>query len=825
MVSWAYSKVSNKTIKASGSTNLSDYASKYTPTGQSKTTSSTTSSTSSSGSSGGSSSTSSISRNNTTDASGRYNPYTTGSANFKKTEAFNLDPSQPDYKKTNYAPGVTPKVSVVPVSSGGILRSSGGSSGNSYLKIPEESKIASAVASDISRGGISSSGSGGQASVMTVDQVIAEGNRVTAATMKARDSGAFDNLKTPEKPTGYYSGTVRSGGGLFGGILGQEQEIMVDRATNQKYLVDRTKSGSTITRKKLEESGADYGTFLTPFESASNWGINYGSNDKGTNTINLSTGKKVTPAQAEALKFRKQDLIIQEKSFGLVSGLALGGGGTKAVSSVTGKPLVEAAKLTTGQVVRNLGIAAGLYGVSPFLPEGARQGAIATNPDLKGVNFEDDKLRTIVQDAYNKTNKKVYGGTTRFVNEQGALVKEETTKPITNLAQTTAYSLFPPLRAVEGGDNLPYAREYKKYITPKLKAAGYTQKQIDGIINVELTAAQTGAGVGLVTTEIASEIGFRTIAKQTIPGALKGSKPGLKQGLKLGGILAVESFPFGVAEGYVGLETIKASERATSTTEEKIQAGLMGGVMASTFNAVGGVATGTFGRLGGKGTQYVGWALDFPGEPIGDKAVDFLSRGTLDIGIPGGIRTTTLSAPSTTTTTVTNPTTTKTTSDTKTSSKTSTDTKVVTKADITTKVEDGIKITGISSVFTDTSIVSPTVNPNSIIIKPSGTNTNTGTSSNTDTDTDTNPNDNTDTDATTEEDAITEEETTTETNTTINSPTNTNVPIVTPVGFGLPPFLPFGSMQPSKLRGKRLKYYDELSQAEKQFKKLSGFRK
>ena len=785
--------------------------------------STTTTSSSSSGSSGGSSSvsTSSSSGSSTTDASGRYNSYTPGSANYKKSEAYNLNPANPSYKKGNLPTGVTPKVSVAPSSSGGISSSgSGGSSGGSYLvqqptskyfTIPEESKIASAVASDISRGGISSSGSGGQAKVMSIDDVIKEGNRVTAATVKARDSGAFDNLPTPAKPTGYYSGTARTGGGVLNFLFAEEKEIMVDRATGQKFLVERTGAGGILSKKKLQEAGADYGAFLVPFENVSPWGTTYtNKTDNRKGTINLSTGKQITQKTADALQSVRQDTAIRESSMSFAMGLSVGGGGTKAISTVTGKSLLPAAKLTAGQVVRNLGIAGGLYGVSPFLPEGARQGAIVTDPRTEGVNFEDDKLRTIVKDAYNKTNKKVYGGTTRFVNEEGNLLREETTKPTTNFLQTTAYSLFPPLRAVEGGNILPYAKEYKKYISPKLKAAGYTQKQIDGIINVELTAAQTGAGVGLITTEIASEIGFRTVAKQTLPGLMKGTKPGIKQGLKLGGILALESFPFGVAEGVVGLETIKQSERSTSTTEEKIQAGIMGGVMASTFNAVGGVATGTFGRLGGKGTQYVGWALDFPGEPIGDKAVDFLSRGSLDIGIPGGVRTTTLSSPATTTTTVTNPTTTKTNGSTKTTS----DTKVVTKADITTKVEDGIKITGISSVFTDTSVVSPT-NPNNVIINP-WSNVNTDQSTDTDTDTDTEA----------DAEAETEEETETEvtTDTTTQTATQTNVPIVTPVGFGLPPFLPFGSVQPSKLRGKRLKYYDELAAADKQFKKLGGFK-
>lgn len=663
-------------------------------------------------------------------------------------------------------------------------------------------------------------------------------SRVASAIASNIANGSQNLTVRPATNQGFTITTEKEKKGLLNvNWFGQENEIAISRATGKKYIVTRTQATG--------QNDLDYKTFLIPYTDKIKRGGVFSPASMGLDTsgaIDFSSGQPLTQKQKIALEKYITDKNIKEKSQVAGLGLALGGAST-TVNTATKSVGLNLGKLTLGQTLRNFAVSGGLYALAPGLPETARQSAIALNPEAQKIDFENPKLRKTVQDAYNETNKIIYGSTTIYTNEQGDVLREERTKPKTNLLQTFGYSAFAPLKAVEGGDALPYAKEFVNNITPKLKAQGYSQKQIDAIVQVELLASQTGSALGLVATEVASEVGFRTIAKNTIPGFMAGTKGGtLKQGAKLGGILALESLPFGVAEGVTGLEVTKQAERSTTTLDEKIQAGAIGGAMASSFNAVGGVLTGRFGKTGGRVTQYVGWGLDAPGEFIGDKLTDIGSRGSLNIGIPGRVTTTSFSTPSTTTTKVVGS---KTTTDSKeylwdglndssVYSPTQARTQTSTKTNAKTKTGTQTKTNNYtySSIITPTSVVVPSekgnievVNPFSNVDTTTGTETETGTVTRTQTDTGTGTQT---TSVFNPLEVIIDEDTTTEVTTpttTTSTTTSVNVPIVTPAGLPFLPFLPFGSVRPSKLRTKKLKYYNEFALAQKELKRLGGFRK
>ena len=237
--------------------------------------------------------------------------------------------------------------------------------------------------------------------VSTVNKPISFNNLITNVPDESRVASSIaKNISTqnmtprPQQPA-YNIITAKFGGSSPIAFLTEnEQQIAVNNQTGQKYVVVKTNSTNTLNAitnsQQLTEAGADYKTFLIPYNSVNKY--KYKNPEfVGLNTsqaIDLETGKTATPQQAQALIDLREKRRLGEKSYSAAAGLSFGmAPGTKAIGSATAKAIGSTTKLTTAQMVRNLGLSLGGYVSAPFMPEGARQIAIATNPDAKGIDL------------------------------------------------------------------------------------------------------------------------------------------------------------------------------------------------------------------------------------------------------------------------------------------------------------------------------------------------------------------------------------------------------------------------------------------------------
>lgn len=690
----------------------------------------------------------------------------------------------------------------------------------------------------------------------SIQDVVKAGNEAAAAAIKARESGAFKNIKTVE-PSGYDFGTYQTPGGIVSlgpldQIFGEQVPIAVDKKTGQKYKIvqtgdlESTFARNTIGLTKDEKASISQKIYGVPIDTTATW-FNKGYSITG-DPIELGVKTPVSQKEKEALAQFQQNIGINEAGFKFAAGITLGGGG-KVVNTATQTGGAIATKAGAGglfQTIKPYLISAGLYAGGTQAPELARQVALQTNKEqLKGVDVGTEKFDKVIGATFNKTNQDYFGGTNYEVDEGGNIIKKDTVKGKAGDLQKFVVGAFPGLKAnpvdiYDDDFRKNLQAEYKKQYGKSL-----SDQEADAIVNVYLYSAGAGQAVGQVAQEVASEYAFRNLAKSTIPGAMKGTTAGTwKSGARLGGLLAVEAAPFGFLEGATGEITQSSFEKREQDAARITTAGLSGALTSSTFNFIGGGLTGRFGSKGGKLTQFGGWLIDPPGEILGDKIVDVGTRGGLNVVIPG-IATTTASPGGTTTST-------KTTSDAqalKTKlggmsmvdlglyNMTSQENAIMNNA-LQSQLSQDVrgaktKASEAKAIKTAEDQFSSWIKSGQITIEPSvGVNT----AANTDTrgkgGTNTNVNDNTNTDNTNNTNTTTDtttnvfneenvnNETTSEVNVNVFNDTSTtstsvNVPIITPAGgAAFPFFFPFaGNAGKNAQRKKKLLYYNELDAA------------
>jgi len=662
----------------------------------------------------------------------------------------------------------------------------------------------------------------------SIQQVVMSGNEVARATRELKASGGFQDIKTP-KQTGFYFGTMKTGGGLLKNIIGEDKPIAVEKSTGQKYLVVETGDtesifADTVGLKSEQKKVISQKIYGVPFERGTGIfkGTGYEQLTKTGNVIELGTDRKVSKKEQEALLSFQTGRQATKGGQTFALGLTLGGGGKVVNLAAQGGGQV-AAKAGLGgafQTVKPYLISAGLYAGGTQAPELARQVALQTNREqLKDVDVGSQKFDKVIGSTFTETNQEYFGGTKYSVDEQGNVIKKETVKGKGGDLQKFVVGAFPGLKANPVDI---YDDDFKKNLKVEYKKAygeSLSDAEVDAVTNVYLYSAGVGQAVGQVSQEVASEYAFRNLAKSTVPRLMKGTTPNtLKTGLRLGGTLALESAPFGFLEGATGEITQSSFEKREQDPMRIATAGASGAVTSSAFNFLGGGLTGRFGSKGGKITQLAGWAVDPPGEIIGDKIVDIGTKGSLNVIIPG-VATTNVSTGGTTTTT-----------------SVASDSK-----QLKTKLGNmGVANLGLYNVSTQENAiiqnalhkdlaaqvrgkgtaVEPSTGINIAIDTDTDTQTNTGTSTDTQTNTGTTTNNTTivnEGDTTNE----TRNETTSEVNVDVfnestTTSTNVNVPIVTPAGgTGFPFFFPFAGNEQKRAKGKgKLLYYNELSSAQ-----------
>ena len=701
----------------------------------------------------------------------------------------------------------------------------------------------------------------------TIEDVVRAGNEAVVAAQEAKRLGLIKPSSTER--TGYDFGTYQTPGGVvsFGPLdqlFGEKVPIAVDRKTGQTYKLVQTGdltdpfARNTIGLTPEEEASISNKIYGIPIKTGQTW-FNKGYDVVG-DPIELGVNTPVSTKEKEALAQFQQNVNISDASFKFAAGITLGGGG--AVKQVGGQVASQtAASAGSGGILQTIKpylISAGLYAGGTQAPELARQVSLQSNREnLKDVDVGSDKFNKVIQKTFEETNQDYFGGTQYEIDEQGNILKKDTVKGKAGSLQKFVSGAFP---AAKANPYDIYDDDFKSNLKEQYKkqyGKNLTETETQAIMDVYLYSAGIGTAVGQISQEVASEYAFRNLAKSTVPKAMKGTTPGtLKTGARLGGILAVESAPFGFLEGATGQITQSSFEMQEQDPTKIATSGLSGALTSSTFNFVGGGLTGRFGSKGGKLTQLAGWAIDPPGEIIGDKIVDVGTKGGLKVAIPG-VATTAVNTGTTTTSTKTS-----TKSNTKadelktklggmsmvdlgnynlTSSESATmnsalqsqlnqDVKNAQKAKADAQERKAIKTAEdqfSTWIKTGQITIEPTVGVNSATNTDtrgqgqgqSNTNTNNDTTNNTNNNTNNDTTNNTNNDTT---NIFNEEnvnnETNTEVNVNVNNETTTsavNVPIITPAtGDGFPFFFPFGSdSNASGARKKKLLYYNELEKA------------
>lgn len=481
-------------------------------------------------------------------------------------------------------------------------------------------------------------------------------------------------------------------------------------------------------------------------------------------------------------------------------------GAKQVVSGVAKKQVTQKAIETGGLVIKTEVTGEALRQAGLYTPEVVSGAYLVSTPGRVFTPTEETKKAA--EKVYTSTRVSYYGGERQTKNEAGNVVKTEKVPGKAPVWESYVEGFVPGIKVATGfapefevqvKEKVQDIPEYKALKTEQEKAQ-YRKEFKDYYLNI----AQIGGTIGQVLIETGGEV--------TGGGRLKA--------LELGGIktragaiarFGLASGSTGVQEGVYSAELSSKVEQRKLSEQDKLNAAILGGVVAGGFGVL---QAGTMGTKYNRPVNIVGELADYPGEPLGDVLGGQVKKiiGVPDIRVAGGLVATSYGPDITSTTKV----------------KTNTKSKqkvsgfgIKEAADFflsdqsltqQEKINKGLGVSAKSNIV----LPGGTVNVQGVEVVPTDVKK---------------PEDepippippNDDDNVPPKEDDEVNEETKQEVSTNVPSWANvpSTVPIVAPQGFFLPGFLPIGLGQTEGVR-ERTKIYDELSAAGKRFQQLSG---